>query len=52
MIRTKLSAVILTLTSLAVAADDINILKNAGSLDRLFKKTGVYNASSTGKTPG
>lgn len=43
----------LTLTSLVIAADvDINTLKNSGSLDRLFKKTGVYNASRTGKTPG
>ncbi len=42
-----------TLTSLVMAADtDSNLLKNNGSLDRLFKKTGVYNASSTGKTPG
>ena len=36
-----------------MAADtDSNILKNNGSLDRLFKQAGVYNASSTGKTPG
>src|SRR3984957_2463367 len=48
-----LPAIILTLASVAIAADkDINALKNSGSLDRLFKKTGVYNASSTGKTPG
>src|SRR5258707_886130 len=48
-----LPAMILTVTSLAIAADpDINVLKNNGSLDRLFKKSGVYNASSTGKTPG
>ncbi len=47
-----LPAMVLTLTSLVMAADsDINILKNSGSLDRLFKKTGVYNAASTGKTP-
>ncbi len=57
MIHRKVSAIlpamVLTLTSVAIAADpDINILKNSGSLDRLFKKTGVYNASSTGKTPG
>ena len=31
--------------SLVMAADaDVNILKNSGSLDRLFKKSGVYNA--------
>ncbi len=48
-----LSAVVITLTSLALAADpDINVLKNGGALDRLFKQSGVYNASSTGKTPG
>src|SRR6202049_3936183 len=57
MIHRKLSAtlpaMVLTLTSLVIAADpDINTLKNSGSLDRLFKKTGVYNASSSGKTPG
>jgi hypothetical protein len=49
----KTPAMVLTLTCLAVAADsDSNVLKNSGSLDRLIKKTGVYNASSTGKTPG
>jgi hypothetical protein len=57
MIRPKLSAILpamgLTLSCLLIAADpDINILKNNSSLDRLFKKTGVYNTSSTGKTPG
>src|SRR5678816_2183731 len=40
------------LTRLVTGADvDISALKNSGSLDRLFKKTGVYNASSSGKTP-
>jgi DNA-binding beta-propeller fold protein YncE len=34
------------------AADDTDLLKKSGSLDRLFKQTGVYNASRTGKTPG
>src|SRR5690242_10891608 len=48
-----LPAMVLALTSLVIAADpDINILKSNGSLDRLFKKTGVYNTSPTGKTPG
>lgn len=48
-----LPAMVLTLAGLAMATDpDINILKNSGSIDRLFKQTGVYNASSTGKTPG
>ena len=47
-----LPAMALILTNLVIAADsDINILKKSGSLDRLFKKTGVYNASTTGKTP-
>jgi hypothetical protein len=41
---------ILTLTNLGIAADpDTNILKKSGSLVRLFKKTGVYNASSKKK---
>src|SRR6516225_6986525 len=48
-----LPAMVLTITGLVIAADpDITALKNSGSLDRLLKKTGVYNASSTGKTPG
>ena len=48
----KLTAMALTLTGLAMAAGpDINILKNSGSLERLFKQTGVYNRSSTGATP-
>ncbi len=52
-VKAALPAMLLTMTSLAVAADpDINVLKNSGSLDRLFKQSGVYNASSTGKTPG
>jgi hypothetical protein len=47
------AAIVLGLASLVTAADpDINILKNNGSLDRLFKKSGVYNASANGKTPG
>jgi DNA-binding beta-propeller fold protein YncE len=37
---------------LIAAAPDLNILKKSGSLDRLFKQSGVYNISSTGKTPG
>src|SRR5215831_988467 len=50
MIRSFTTALILV--GLALAADsDINVLKNSGSLDRLFKKSGVYNTSSTGKTP-
>jgi len=47
-----LPAIVLTLTGQVTAADpDINILTNSGSLERLFKKSGVYHASSTGKTP-
>src|SRR6266478_5587043 len=56
MILRKMTAMlplVLTLASRVTAADqDINILRSSGSLDRLFRKTGVYNASSTGKTPG
>jgi hypothetical protein len=33
------------------AGDDTDILKKNGSLERLFRQTGVYNASKTGKTP-
>ena len=52
-VMAALPMMVLTLTSLVMAADpDINVLKNSGSLDRLFKQSGVYNASSTGKTPG
>src|ERR1700682_4047394 len=52
-VTATLPAMVLTLTSLVSAADpDISILKKSGSLGRLFKKTGVYNASRTGKTPG
>jgi len=43
----------LTLASLLVAADtDTDVLKKSGSLERLIKKSGVYNASRTGRTPG
>jgi DNA-binding beta-propeller fold protein YncE len=51
---TALAAMVLTLTTLAMAADNdaINLLKTTGALDRLAKESGVYNASSTGKTPG
>ena len=49
-----LAAMVLTLTGVAIAADSdaINLLKTTGALDRLAKESGVYNASSTGKTPG
>ncbi len=47
-----LPAIVWTLTGLVMAADpDTNILKNSGALERLLKKSGVYNASGTGKTP-
>jgi len=50
---TTLVASIFTITGLLVAADPAaDALKNSGALDRLFKKTGVYNASPNGKTPG
>jgi hypothetical protein len=52
-VMAALAAMALAMTSLVMAADsDANILKNSGSLERLFKQSGVYNASSTGKTPG
>jgi NHL repeat len=52
-VTAALPAIALTLAALVMAADpDINILKNSGALDRLFKQTGVYNASGSGKTPG
>ena len=48
-----LAAVPVALAGLMMAADsDNNVLKSSGSLDRLLKKSGVYNASRTGKTPG
>ena len=47
-----LAAIFLIVTSLLSGADPgTNVLTNSGSLDRLLKKTGVYNRSSTGKTP-
>ena len=57
-VSATLTAIVLSVAGFGVvgvvmAADpDRNILKNNGSLDRLFKKSGVYNASPTGKTPG
>jgi DNA-binding beta-propeller fold protein YncE len=42
----------LLLIGIARGADTgIEILKNSGSLERLLKQTGVYNASKTGTTP-
>jgi hypothetical protein len=56
MIHQKVTAtlpmMVLALISLAMAADTDNILKTTGALDRLAKESGVYHASSTGKTPG
>jgi DNA-binding beta-propeller fold protein YncE len=52
-LTTTLPAMVLTLTGLLMAADpEIGVLKNSGSLERLSKKSGVYNTSRTGKTPG
>jgi DNA-binding beta-propeller fold protein YncE len=52
-VTTTLPVMVLTLTGLAMAADpDIKVLTSSGSLERLFKKSGVYNSSSGGKTPG
>src|SRR5262252_2086848 len=48
----KLPAMALALTTLVMAADpEKNPLNSSGVLDRLSKKTGVYHASNTGKTP-
>ena len=44
---TILPAMILTLTSLLMAADtDTSVLNKSGSLERLIKKSGVYNAAN------
>jgi hypothetical protein len=52
-ISATLPAMLLSVTWLLTAADPAGVaLKNSGSLDRLLKKTGVYNASNNGKTPG
>ena len=48
-----LFTMVLVLAGVAIAGQtDSNTLKSRGSLMRLEKKSGVYNASSTGKTPG
>jgi hypothetical protein len=48
-----LPVMLFAVASMAIGQDaDINVLKNSGSLDRLFEQTGVYNTSSTGKAPG
>jgi len=56
MILRKTAAILplaLTLTCRVITADqDTGVLKSSGSLDRLLKKSGVYNASASGKTPG
>ncbi len=46
-----LSVTMLIVAGAGKAADETDILKKSGSIDRLFKQTGVYNASKTGKTP-
>jgi hypothetical protein len=49
---TVLSIAMLAMAGLCAAADsETDILKKNGTIDRLFKQTGVYNASKTGKTP-
>jgi DNA-binding beta-propeller fold protein YncE len=48
-----MGALILAVGGPMTAADaDITVLRNSGSLERLFAKSGVYNKSRTGKTPG
>lgn len=45
-------AIIFTFIGLLSAADsDVDVLKTSGSIDRLLKKTGVYNESGSGNTP-
>ena len=51
-IPATLTAAVLALTGLGLAADPDNVLKNSGALDRLLAKSGVYHTSKTGKTPG
>ena len=54
-IRRKLMAALpaILLIGTGRSADtNSDILKNNGSLERLFKQTGVYNVSAAGKTPG
>src|SRR5271170_1191581 len=50
-VTATLPMMVLTLTSLVMAADSTDVLKKSGSLERLLKQSGVYNTSSTGKTP-
>jgi len=37
---------------IATADNPSDLLKKSGAIDRLFRQTGVYNVSPTGKTPG
>ncbi len=47
-----LSTQLLALAGLGAAADsETQILKKSGAIDRLFKQSGVYKTSKTGKTP-
>src|SRR5438105_1178893 len=48
---TTLLAMTWSAASLLTAAESDSVLKNSGSLERMLKQSGVYNASSTGKTP-
>ena len=52
--RNKLIAVfpVLLLIVTGRSADNPDVLKNSGALERLMKQSGVYNAYKTGKTPG
>jgi DNA-binding beta-propeller fold protein YncE len=52
-VTTTLPAILFAMAGLVMAADpDVNVLKNSGALDRLMKKSAVYNTSAGGKTPG
>src|ERR1700740_2512088 len=52
-VTAKLAMMVLTLTGLGIAADTgSNLRQSNGYVARLCKQAGVYNTSSTGKTPG
>src|SRR6516162_2911984 len=52
-VTATLPAILFAMAGLVMAADpDVNVLKNSGALDRLMKKSAVYNTSAGGKTPG
>ncbi|HEV2276486.1 MAG TPA: hypothetical protein VGR96_20095, partial [Acidobacteriaceae bacterium] len=51
--KAVLAGMLWMLTSLAMAGDTSSkIFQDNGSLDRLLRQTGIYNASAGGRTPG